>query len=176
MKRGQAMPLERLQMLRCRVAPVPVKTVVGVEVVIAIHPAITGDLGKNRGCGDTAAPAVTLYETCLRKSETWNLEAIDKDMGRSNGKTFDCPAHRSKRGPADVPAIDTDRRYCTDPPRSAGSQNVGDQLFASLLSQKLRVTQPRDPGSGSQDYRGGNYRAGQASTPDLIHTGDLKTP
>ena len=132
--------------------------------------------GETRGRSDAPDPPIPLHEPCLGNRETRDPVAVNENMAGGNRQPPDCGAHRLKRGPADVPAVDSCSRDRPDPPCRAGAENMGNKPHPSFGGQELRVTQPRNRGAGTEDDRRGHHRSGEATPPRLVHTGDLPTP
>ena len=149
----------------------------------AVHVAIAGDLGDDRGGGDRGAGAVALDHGPVRDSAAGQREAVgEAGRVRRRRQPFQRDRERFDVGHVQAAAVDPGGGADDDADPGRRPQHAGEHLQPPLLGHLLGVVQAgegaavgvREPLVVDQD-RGGDQRPGQATPPGLVGAGDVAT-
>jgi hypothetical protein len=141
------------------------------------HDPVARYLGDHAGGSDAQADTITVDDGRLRKWKRDHRQSVDQDVLRRLDQGFDGHAHGPVASAQNIDPIDLDGVNNTDSPSDFG---ISGQFAVDFLTQFRRqlfgIVQATMAKFFRENYRSGDNRTRQRTTPSFINPGDLRDP
>src|SRR6201993_2785922 len=161
------------QVFRSAVALVLRETILRIELIVFLHPAVALYFCEDRGGCDRGGTHVAMDQSLLLDGQI-EFERVEEEIIRGRLKLRNGGAHRLAAGLIDVPGIDTASVDFGDSPGQSVQADTFGENKAALGIYFLGIVEANDATGGTEDDSSGNHRAEQRSPARFVEPGDTK--
>src|SRR2546430_1857484 len=172
MPRG-AEPLNRVEVLRGRVAFVRLPEIARIPGGETVHQRIPQHLGDHRRRRDRMAPGIAIHDRLVRAAELGTGQPVDEHMRRRKAQAPQRARHGENRRAPDVEPVDLPDARGADRQGEGALADLDRELLALRGAEHLRVIEPTDRlHTDRKDDGRGDHWTSQGTAADFIDTGD----